>query len=132
MPDADTTMLSLRQRIDAFVAERDWAQFHNAKDLAAAIAIEAAELMELFLWKTPHEVEHASQQPATRRRIEEELADVLILCLSLANRLEIDVSAAVLSKVAANGAKYPAERVRGRADKYTSYLAEEAEMPQQA
>ena len=131
MPDADTTMLSLRQRIDAFVAERDWAQFHNAKDLAAAIAIEAAELMELFLWKTPGEVEDASQQPATRQRIEEELADVLILCLSLANRLEIDLSAAVLSKVAANGAKYPVARARGRADKYTRYLAEEAEMPRQ-
>lgn len=129
MPDADTTILSLRQRIDAFVTERDWAQFHNAKDLAAAIAIEAAELMELLLWKMPCEVEDASRQPATRQRIEEELADVLILCLSLANRLEIDLSAAILSKVAANGAKYPAERARGRADKYTSYLAEEAEMP---
>jgi NTP pyrophosphatase (non-canonical NTP hydrolase) len=129
MPDDDTTILSLRQRIDAFVAERDWGQFHNAKDLAAAIAIEAAELMELFLWKTPREVADASRQPATRQRIEEELADVLILCLSLANRLEIDLSAAVLSKVAANGVKYPAARVRGRADKYTSYLTEEAEMP---
>ncbi len=121
MSDAETTMLTLRQRIARFVAERDWEQFHTPKDLAAAISIEAAELQELFLWKSPSEVEAMAGQPEARRRVCEELADVLILCLNLANRLEIDVAEAVLSKVEANAAKYPADVVRGRADKYDSY-----------
>lgn len=121
MSDAETTILTLRQRIARFVAERDWAQFHTPKDLAAAISIEAAELQELFLWKSPAEVEAMTGQPEARRRVCEELADVLILCLNLANRLEIDVAEAVTAKVEANAAKYPADVVRGRADKYDSY-----------
>lgn len=127
MPDADITLLSLRRRVVAFVRERDWEQFHNAKDLAAAIAIEAAEMMELFLWKTPEQVDAVGRQPLSRQRLEEELADVLILCLSLANRLEVDVSDAVSRKMAANAAKYPADLARGRADKYTSYLGDRHE-----
>jgi NTP pyrophosphatase (non-canonical NTP hydrolase) len=123
MIDAETTLLAMRERVQAFVHARDWEQFHNAKDLATAIAIEAAELMELFLWKTPSEVELTVQAADSRHRIAEELADVLILCLSLANRLDIDVATAVSSKVQANEAKYPADLVRGKADKYTTYGA---------
>jgi NTP pyrophosphatase (non-canonical NTP hydrolase) len=119
--DADTTVGDLRNRVRAFVADRDWEQFHNAKDLAGAIAIEAAELMELFLWMTPTQVVEVSVQMETRRRIEEELADVLILCLSLANRLDIDVTAALLAKLRANAEKYPEDQARGSAAKYTAY-----------
>jgi NTP pyrophosphatase (non-canonical NTP hydrolase) len=125
--DADTTILNLRERVKAFVRERDWEQFHNAKDLASAIAIEAAEVMELFLWKTPSEVQLAAQDEDSRHRIAEELADVLILCLSLANRLDIDLTAAVINKVKANEEKYPAALVRGKADKYTSYVSDRPE-----
>ena len=121
MSDADTTILALRDRIGAFVRVREWEAFHNPKDLANAIAIEAAELMELFLWKGPHEVDEEARRPDSRRRIEEELADIVILCLSLANRLEIDVTDAIAGKVASNEAKYPADMVRGKAHKYTHY-----------
>lgn len=121
MSDADTTILALRDRIRAFVQIREWEGFHNPKDLASAIAIEAAELMELFLWKAAHEVDEETRRPDSRRRIEEEVADILILCLSLANRLEIDVAEAIEGKVAANEAKYPADKVRGKAHKYTHY-----------
>jgi len=126
MADAETTLLSLRARVATFVRERDWEQFHNAKDLASAIAIEAAELMELFLWKTPTEAEFVAADPDSRRRIAEELADVLILCLSLANGLEIDVADAVIAKVELNEAKYPPHLARGKADKYTNYIGDRA------
>jgi dCTP diphosphatase len=122
MKDTDTTISTLRARVKAFVHERDWEQFHNVKDLSSAIAIEAAELMELFLWKAPSEVELVTQNAASRQRIAEELADVLILCLSLANQMDIDVTDAVIGKVNANEVKYPSELARGKADKYTSYL----------
>ena len=130
MVDADTTILTLRERVEAFVQARDWEQFHNAKDLAGAIAIEAAELMELFLWKTPSEVASVVQDADARHRIAEELSDVLILCLSLANRLDIDVATAVSGKVQANEAKYPADLARGKANKYTSYVDNCGDHPQ--
>src|SRR5579864_3652957 len=105
MTDADTSIRAMRDNIEAFVEQREWAQFHNAKDLAAAIAIEAAELMELFLWQAPDEVAATTRRPDSARRIREELADVFILCCCLANRLEIDVSTAVGEKVRLNAAK---------------------------
>lgn len=125
MSDADTTVLALRRRIGAFVRDRDWEGFHNPKDLATAIAIEAAELMELFLWKGSDEVDEATGHHEGRDRVEEELADIMILCLSLANRLEVDVADAVAAKVASNEAKYPVELVRGKAHKYTHYVREQ-------
>ncbi len=124
MPDADTTLQDLRERVAAFVHERDWEQFHTPKDLASAI--EAAELMELFLWRNAAEVEAVAAGPESRQKVQDELADVLILCLSLANRLEIDIAHAVLRKVELNRAKYPADVVRGSAEKYTYYRAKRA------
>jgi dCTP diphosphatase len=131
MSDGDSTVLSLRHQVEAFVSERDWQQYHNAKDLAGAIAIEAAELMELFLWKSPEEVEGVILNSALGHRIEEELADVLILSLSLANRLNIDVAAVIEAKLVINATKYPADLARGRAEKYTHYVSiEEAQSEQ--
>jgi NTP pyrophosphatase (non-canonical NTP hydrolase) len=121
MADSETTIFALRDRIESFVRAREWETFHNPKDLALGISIEAAELMEVFLWKDPRQVDELIQRQEALDRVVEELADILILCLSLANRLGIDVADAVAAKVAANEAKYPAERVRGKADKYTYY-----------
>lgn len=112
---------SLRYDIEQFVQERNWEDFHNPKDLAIAISIEAAELSELFLWKTAEESESWLSDPVSRRRLEEELADVFIFCLSLANRTGIDVSTAVRQKLALNRAKYPADLVQGKSDKYTDH-----------
>jgi dCTP diphosphatase len=117
MPDLTTTLADLRAAIAAFVAERDWAQFHNAKDLAVSICIEAAELLEEFQWHDAGQVAAAAQDPAARERIRFELADILVYCLSLSNALEIDVSQAVMEKLALAGRKYPAEAYRGRARK---------------
>jgi NTP pyrophosphatase (non-canonical NTP hydrolase) len=119
MSDADTTVLALRQRVEDFVRAREWERHHRPKELASAIAIEAAELMELFLWMEQPEADETVRRPESRRRIEEELADVVIYCLSLANRLEIDLADTVLAKVKSNEAKYPAESVRGKPLDYT-------------
>ena len=121
MSDDEATVRLLREAVATFVRERDWEQFHTAKELATAISIEAAELMELFLWMEPSQVQQAVAQPDTRKRVEDELADVVILCLSLANHLQIGFAAAVLAKVNANAQKYPAAMVRGSAKKYTQY-----------
>jgi NTP pyrophosphatase (non-canonical NTP hydrolase) len=124
MPDSDTTLLALRGRIATFVEAREWEAFHNPKDLASAIAIEAAELTELFLWKGLQQVDELTGQRESRHRIEEELADIVILCLSLANHLEIDVADAVMTKVDSNETKYPTELARGKAYKYTHYATD--------
>jgi dCTP diphosphatase len=117
--DSDTTIQDLKDQVTAFRDERDWKQFHNPKDLAAAIAIEASELQELFLWKTPEQASSLNQDPVKREAISNELADVLIFSLSLADVLDIDLSAAVSAKIESNAAKYPVASSRSRSDKYT-------------
>jgi len=109
----------LRVRVRAFVAERDWERFHSPKNLAMALAVEAAELVELFQWLT--EEESGALDAGRRRRVAEELADVLWFLVRLSDRLDVDLLAAAEAKLAANAAKYPADRVRGDARKYDEY-----------
>jgi dCTP diphosphatase len=109
----------LRTRVQAFVAERDWDRFHSPKNLAMALSVEASELVELFQWLT--EEESAAPDPERRRRVAEELADVLWFLVRLADKLDIDLLEAAERKLAANAAKYPADRVRGDARKYDEY-----------
>ncbi len=109
----------LKARVRDFVAERDWERFHSPKNLAMALSVEASELVELFQWLT--EEESAVPDADRRRRVAEELADVLWFLVRLSDRLDIDLLAAAESKLAANAAKYPADRVRGQAKKYTDY-----------
>ena len=102
-----------------FRDDRDWKQFHNPKDLAAAIAIEAGELQEHFLWKSTQEV--AAELADARRHgaVVDELADVLICALLLADCLGVDIDAAVRAKTRANALKYPVSKAKGTARKYT-------------
>ncbi|MGE0021414.1 MAG: nucleotide pyrophosphohydrolase [Draconibacterium sp.] len=93
-----------------FRNERDWEQFHNSKDLALAINVEAAELLELFLWKTPEEV--------NKEKVKEELADVFAFAFLLAEKYNFDVKHIVLEKIKENGKKYPIEKSKGTAKKY--------------
>lgn len=109
----------LRERVRAFVAERDWERFHSPKNLAMALSVEAAELVELFQWLT--EEESNAPDPDRRRRVAEEMADVLWFLVRLSDRLNIDLLAAAEAKLAANAAKYPADQVRGSAKKYSEY-----------
>lgn len=118
--DSSTTVAELKARILAFVRERDWEQFHAPKNLSMALAAEAGELMEHFLWAesaASREIVH--KDAARRKKIEEELADVIIYALEFANATGIDVAAAIESKMEANGKKYPVEKARGRSEKYT-------------
>ena len=98
---------------------RDWSQFHTPKNLAAAIAIEAAELQERFLWKSDKEIEGELKDNAKRDAVVEEVADVLLFALLLADRLDIDVGKAIVDKLASNEQKYPVALARGNARKYT-------------
>lgn len=117
--DSSTTVAEIKTRVLAFARERDWEQFHAPKNLTMALAAEAGELMEHFLWATPEASRTIAQDAAKRRKIEEELADVVIYALEFANMTGIDVAAAIETKMAANAAKYPVEKAKGRSDKYT-------------
>jgi dCTP diphosphatase len=109
----------LKARVRAFVAERDWERFHSPKNLAMALSVEASELVELFQWLT--EEESAKLDAERRARVADELADVLWFLVRISDRLDIDLLEAAEKKLVANAAKYPADRVRGNAKKYTDY-----------
>lgn len=117
--DATTTLAELKTRVLAFARERDWEQFHAPKNLSMALAAEAGELMEHFLWSTTEASRTVAADPARKAKIEEELADVVIYALEFANITGIDVAAAIEAKMARNAEKYPIEKARGRSDKYT-------------
>lgn len=112
-----TRLSELRDRIIAFRDERDWKQFHDLKNLAEAISIEAGELLELFLWKSTTEASDMSE--AALDRIREEIADIFIFMIYFCHEARIDLLDAVSAKLSGNQAKYPAEKARGRSDKYS-------------
>jgi len=112
--DDRTTVGALRQAVASFVDEREWQPFHTPKNLSMSIAIEAAELMERFQWLTPEEALAAVARPDERAAVADELADVLVYCLSLSNALDLDISAAVTAKLRTNEHRYPAGEFRGR------------------
>ena len=115
----DDWLADLALKLREFAAERDWAQFHSPKNLAMALTVEAAELLEQFQWLTQAESEAPSAE--RRARIEAELADVLIYLVRLADRLDVDLPAVVNEKFELNRRRYPSERVRGSASKYDEY-----------
>lgn len=118
LSDSQTTVSELKARVLAFVRERDWEQFHAPKNLSMALAAEAGELMEHFLWASAEESRAVAADPAKRAKIAEELADVVIYALEFANATGLDVAAAIETKMAANAKKYPVEKARGRSNKY--------------
>ncbi|MFS8615814.1 MAG: nucleotide pyrophosphohydrolase [Solitalea sp.] len=101
----------LKEKLQQFAKERDWEQFHNPKDLALALSIEAAELNELFLWKKPED--------ADPEKIKDELADVFAYAIQLAAKYELDIGQIVAEKIARNSEKYPVDKAKGNARKYT-------------
>lgn len=111
----------LTSRILAFRDARNWRPFHTPKDLALALNVEAGELAELFLWKTEAEATAMAEDPARRTAIADELADVTIYALLLAHHYGIDLGEAVVAKLEKNELKYPVERARGNARKYTEF-----------
>lgn len=119
LSDDTTTVAEIKARVLAFARERDWEQFHAPKNLSMALAAEAGELMEHFLWATAEASRNIVADPAKRAKIEEELADVVIYAMEFANMTGINMAAAIERKMATNAAKYPIEKAKGRADKYT-------------
>lgn len=107
MSDINEIVEKLRQ----FNQERDWDQFHNGKDLAIAISLEASELLECFLWKSPED--------AKIEKIKEELADILNYAFQLADKYDFDIKQIMLDKLEINAQKYPADKAKGTAKKYT-------------
>lgn len=107
---------AFHQRLRAFVAERDWAQFHNPKNLVMALVAEAGELVEPFQWLTPEQADQLP--PAQHEAVAMEIADVFIYLLELADRLDIDVLQAAERKLARNAERYPVAKSRGVATKY--------------
>ena len=110
----------LRNRINAFVAERDWAQFHTPKNLSMAMIVEAAELVEHFQWDTPLESKQLSADK--REAVSHELADTFVYLLRIAEVLNIDLIEAANQKITLNALKYPVEKAKGSNAKYTDYL----------
>ena len=105
-----TDIEEIKNALIQFRDERDWKQFHNPKDLALAINVEAAELLELFLWKNPDD--------ANKEKVKEELADILAFAFLLAEKYGFDVKNIVMDKIAANSMKYPINKAKGTAKKY--------------
>ena len=110
-------MQELTNEIIKFRDDRDWKQFHDPKNLAEAISIEAAELQEIFLWKTVEESKKIAVEK--RERIGEELADIFNFGMLLAHEAGIDIEKAILRKIEHNNRKYPMEKAKGSAKKYT-------------
>ena len=115
----DDTLAKLTKELLAFRDARDWKQFHNPKDLATALAIEASELQEIFLWKNGPEIDTVIAEK--REHIGQEVADIAAYLLLLCDALDIDLDQAVHQKIEHNKAKYPVGKVRGSSKKYNEY-----------
>jgi NTP pyrophosphatase (non-canonical NTP hydrolase) len=117
--DHKVTLAELQTQLRAFNQERDWGQYHNPRNLAMALSVEAAEVLELYLWST----DQGPQPPVASRvdKVPHELADVLICLLNLAEHAQVDLASAFQEKLAMNAEKYPASKVAGRMEKYSEY-----------
>jgi NTP pyrophosphatase (non-canonical NTP hydrolase) len=119
MSDKTTHIQDLKNLLQQFREDRNWDQFHDAKNLAEAISIEAAELLELFLWQDSEAVmKKIEEDDEFKTEVGEELADVIAFCINFANATNIDISTVVRDKVAKNAKKYPIDKAKNTATKY--------------
>lgn len=112
--DQTTTIGELKERVDKFIQEREWKQYHIPKNLAISITLEASELLEIFQWYKDDEIEELIKNPEKLKEMESELADVMIYCISLANTLGTNLSKVIFKKIDENKKKYPIEKVKGK------------------
>lgn len=110
-------LIELRDSLRVFAAERDWDQFHSPKNLASALTVEAAELLECFQWLTEDQSRNLAAE--NKMKVEAEMADVLVYLIRLADKVDVDLLDAARQKIAKNAEKYPVEKARGNAKKYT-------------
>ena len=121
MDDMTTHVAELKEMVRRFSEERDWNQFHNAKDLAIGIVTEASELLETFRFKSEKEVEDLFSDQSTAKDVRDELSDIFYFALRLAQKYGIDVSKSLEEKIKDNAKKYPIEKARGSNKKYTEF-----------
>ncbi|WP_277185051.1 nucleotide pyrophosphohydrolase [Caballeronia sp. BR00000012568055] len=118
-PNASNELTQMRDMLREFVHERDWRRFHTPKNLASALSVEASELLEPFTWLATGDKTELDDAKLTA--IRHEMADVLAYLVMLADSLDVDLHRALIEKMALNRAKYPADKVRGDARKYSEY-----------
>lgn len=116
---ADTDFEGIKQQVRQFVVERDWDQFHSPKNLSMALIVEAAEMVEHFQWLT--EEQSCNLSPEKLAEVEQELADIQVYLISLAEKLKLDIVTAVEKKLVLNAQKYPVDKARGNSKKYDEY-----------
>ena len=119
--DHKTNINELKEKVKKFCDDRDWDQYHNAKELAIAIVTEASELLEHFRFKSEDQVEDMFKDEFKRKELTEEMADVLYFLVRLAQRYEVDLTTELNEKIKKNAEKYPVEKVKGLNKKYTEY-----------
>ena len=119
--DRETKIHELKEKNRQFCEERDWDQFHNAKDLAIALSLEASELLEHFRYKNLEEVEALFKDSKKKEEIEEEMADIFAFLIRLAQKYDIDLSEAFERKLEKTGKKYPIDKAKGSNKKYTEF-----------
>ena len=117
--DNKTTIQELKLRVKKHCEDRDWDQFHNAKELAIALSLESAEVLDLFRYKSTEEVERMLKNPEKKLELSEELADVLYLVFRISQLYDIDLSSEFNKKMVKNELKYPVELAKGKNSKYT-------------
>lgn len=127
MDDKTDTLEALTQRVWEFREARDWAQFHHPKELASALSIEVAEIMELFRFRSPEEVSEHLKGEEFREQVGAELADTLFLLLLLSREAGVDLLSAFDRKLKILDKRYPVEKSRGRNDKWTAYVEDGSE-----
>ena len=111
---------NIQKQLSDFANERDWDQFHNPKNLAMALSVEASELVEIFQWLTP-EQSAAIMSSGESEHVKEEMADIMIYLIRMADKLNVDLESIVNDKIVQNGKKYPVNLSKGNADKSTSF-----------
>jgi NTP pyrophosphatase (non-canonical NTP hydrolase) len=117
--DNKTTLQDLKNRVSSFADERDWKQFYNAKSMSMDIAVEAAELMDIFVWTQEKDIDERFQQK--KCAVEHEVADILFALLTFAQQYNIDLSQALVNKMQHNAQKYPVDLCKGKNKKYNEY-----------
>ncbi len=112
-------IIQIAEKLEKFAVDRDWNQFHSPKNLSMALAVEAAELMQEFQWMTDEQSRNLSSEK--KSKIKEEIADVFNYLVRISSKLQIDIIAAANEKIIENGKKYPVEKAKGNAKKYTEF-----------
>lgn len=109
----------INSKVDKFIEEREWDQFHSIKNLSMALSVECSELVEIFQWLKEDDSNNVKNDPKLKARVEEELADIFVYLLRVAKKSEIDLEKVALAKIQKNLEKYPVEKAKGSAKKYT-------------